>query len=1055
MTQTLTGSLDLAKVLSLVAEGVRRLLSCEGGAIGLVDPDGAIRATAGVGLGVPAFSGVTVRPGQGIGGQVLARGEPFWTPDYVNDPRVSRDFTVQARAAGLVGGLAVPVRLRDEVVGVLWALYSRAVQITGEDLSLAADLAHVVAIAVHNARLYQEAKQREAEARALFEVGRLINATLDPERVLDLIVEKARELMRVKACGVFRLDQHRMLRYVRGAGLSPAFTQALSVPLAQGTSGRAIAERRPVWSADILGDPNIPLSRAARSLVEHEGYRAVLSVPIEIKDAPFGCLAAYWWERHDPSAGEIATLWSLATLAAVAFENAQLYHETRTHVERLESLNRVGRAVSASLRLDEVLGQVAQAAAELFGAVLATLWVADEENRVLTRRAGYADAEILAHLPERVPYGQGGVGRVAAERRALLDVPIERDSNILAREQVLALGIRTFTGVPVILGDRLLGVLTIGRRADPPLSTGDQALLEALIGQAAIAIENARLYEAARQHEAEAVALAEASRRFGATLRREAVVESLAEGAFRVLGETWTVLVVDPDTREVAITHRPEESPRSAPAPRDTATEGRLAAGRRLAADVIATCRALLLARAGDLPADHPVRPEIERWGIRSLLLVPVVTRGAVRAVLVGSIHDEGRQFTERDLRLAEAIADRAATALENARLFEELARAYQDLKTAQERLVQTERLRALGEMASGVAHDFNNSLAAILGRVQLVLRRVEDPTIRRWLEIVERAALDASQTVRRIQEFTRIRRDLPTETVDLDQIVRDAVEMTATRWRDETQSRGVEVRLVTHLNPIPLVDGHPAELREALMNLILNAVDAMPGGGTITVSTEAVESGVEVRIGDTGVGIPAEVRHRIFEPFFSTKGPQGTGLGLAMVYGIVSRHGGQIVVESTEGVGSTFQIRLPAGRGNVQARVAPVAAPVDQAARVLVIDDEEDVRETLADMLRERSHEVVVAENGAEGLERFQSATFDLVLTDLAMPGISGWQVAQAVKAARPDVPVVLVTGWGVELSPEQLRANGVDRVMTKPFRLQEVLEVVATLRRRPPDGA
>jgi len=532
-------------------------------------------------------------------------------------------------------------------------------------------------------------------------------------------------------------------------------------------------------------------------------------------------------------------------------------------------------------------------------------------------------------------------------------------------------------------------------------------------------------------------------------------VESLAEGAFRVLGETWTVLVVDPDTREVAITHQSKESPRSAPAPRDTATEGRLEIGRRLAADVIATCRALLLARAGDLPADHPVRPEIERWGIRSLLLVPVVTRGVVRAVLVGSIHDEGRQFTERDLRLAEAIADRAATALENARLFEELARAYQDLKTAQEHLVQTEKLRALGEMASGVAHDFNNSLAAILGRVQLVLRRVEDPTIRRWLEIAERAALDASQTVRRIQEFTRIRRDLPTETVDLDQIVRDAVEMTATRWRDETQSRGLEVRLATHLNPIPLVDGHPAELREALMNLILNAVDAMPGGGTITVSTEAVESGVEVRIADTGVGMPEEVRRRIFEPFFSTKGPHGTGLGLAMVYGIVSRHGGQIVVESTEGVGSTFQIRLPAGRGSVRARVAPAAPPVDRAARVLVIDDEEDVRETLADMLREQSHEVAVAEDGAEGLERFQSATFDLVLTDLAMPGISGWQVAQAVKAARPDVPVVLVTGWGVELSPEQLRSNGVDRVMTKPFRLQEVLEVVATLRRRPADGA
>ncbi|HSD48947.1 MAG TPA: HAMP domain-containing sensor histidine kinase, partial [Actinomycetota bacterium] len=327
---------------------------------------------------------------------------------------------------------------------------------------------------------------------------------------------------------------------------------------------------------------------------------------------------------------------------------------------------------------------------------------------------------------------------------------------------------------------------------------------------------------------------------------------------------------------------------------------------------------AVRLARAGDLPADHPARSAVERSGVRSLLLAPVLTGGVVRAILVGSIDEEGRQFTERDQRLAEAIADRAGTALEHARLYEELARAYDDLKTAQQHLVQTEKLRALGEMASGVAHDFNNSLAVILGRVQLALRRVEDATLRRWLEIVERAALDASQTVRRIQEFTRIRRDLPTETVDLNRVVRDAVEMTAPRWRDEMQSRGIEVRLIARLGPIPSVAGHPAELREALMNLILNAVDAMPNGGAITVSTEAIETGVEIRVADTGVGMTDAVRQRIFEPFFSTKGMQGTGLGLAMVDGIVSRHGGQVLVESTEGLGSTFQIRLPQGRGDI-----------------------------------------------------------------------------------------------------------------------------------------
>jgi CheY-like chemotaxis protein len=258
-------------------------------------------------------------------------------------------------------------------------------------------------------------------------------------------------------------------------------------------------------------------------------------------------------------------------------------------------------------------------------------------------------------------------------------------------------------------------------------------------------------------------------------------------------------------------------------------------------------------------------------------------------------------------------------------------------------------------------------------------------------------------------------------------------------------------VRLVARLGPIPPVAGHPAELREALMNLILNAVDAMPDGGAITVSTEAIETGVEIRVADTGIGMSEEVRKRIFEPFFSTKGMQGTGLGLAMVYGIVSRHGGQILVQSVEGIGSTFQILLPHGRGDIRGRGSLAMAPADHAARVLVIDDEEDVREALADMLREHRHAVTLAADGAEGLERLRDEAFDVVLTDLAMPGISGWQVAQAVKAARPDLPVVLVTGWGVELPAEQLRAHGVDRVMTKPFRLRDVLEVVASLRRLP----
>src|SRR5256886_2497627 len=284
------------------------------------------------------------------------------------------------------------------------------------------------------------------------------------------------------------------------------------------------------------------------------------------------------------------------------------------------------------------------------------------------------------------------------------------------------------------------------------------------------------------------------------------------------------------------------------------------------------------------------------------------------------------RPFADADQRLLTNIAHLAALALRNARLFEERTRAYGELAGAQDQLVRTEKLRALGEMASGVAHDFNNLLASILGRAQLTLQRLKDPQLRKWIQVIERAALDGAQTVRRLQEFTRTRRDQPFVAVDLNEVVREALEMTQARWREEAVSRGVMLEVKNDLAALPKVAGDPVELREALTNLILNAVDAMPGGGVLTLTTAVVDGAVVVTVGDTGVGIPPAIRDRIFDPFFTTKGPQGTGLGLSMTYAILGRHGARIAVDSEAGRGPTFpptfappsELEAPADRKSV-----------------------------------------------------------------------------------------------------------------------------------------
>jgi signal transduction histidine kinase/CheY-like chemotaxis protein len=412
------------------------------------------------------------------------------------------------------------------------------------------------------------------------------------------------------------------------------------------------------------------------------------------------------------------------------------------------------------------------------------------------------------------------------------------------------------------------------------------------------------------------------------------------------------------------------------------------------------------------------------------------------------------RAFTERDERLLSNIADLLALALKSAELYGERARAFAELAAAQDQLVRTEKLRAMGEMASGVAHDFNNVLASILGRAQLLRGKIDDPKLSRWVEVIERSAMDGARTVRRLQEFTRIRRDQPAVAVDLNQVVQETLEATEPSWRDEPQRRGITIEAAVDLaRSLPKISGDPAALRDALTNLILNAVDAMPTGGRLGLATATVGGRVEVHVSDTGTGIPEAIRPRIFDPFFTTKGPKGTGLGLSMAYGILVRHGARIALDSQEGRGTTFRLSFPAADAAPASGAAePEPAGSPAGLRCLVVDDEDAVAEVLGDMLASVGHRADVVRSGAEAVARFGTKRFDVVFTDLSMPGMSGWEVARAVKAAPVPAPVVLVTGFGVEVAPQDLRTNGVDAVLAKPLRLGDIHRALASLRPQGP---
>ncbi|NQU12156.1 response regulator [bacterium] len=395
-----------------------------------------------------------------------------------------------------------------------------------------------------------------------------------------------------------------------------------------------------------------------------------------------------------------------------------------------------------------------------------------------------------------------------------------------------------------------------------------------------------------------------------------------------------------------------------------------------------------------------------------------------------------------------------------------ELADALVKLQMAQDQMLQQERLRALGQMASGIAHDFNNALSVVLGLSELLLKHPERfpdrETVLRPLQLIHTAGRDASQVVHRLREFYRHREAgevfVP---LHLNQIVEQAVALSQPRWKEQAQANGITIHVATNLSDIPAIYGNEAELREALLNLIFNTVDAMPAGGTLTISTRledaapAAESRtpsspspgaarVTLAVADTGTGMTEEVRQHCLEPFYTTKGERGSGLGLSMVLGIFQRHEGALDIASAPGQGTTFTVRFPIQTGPVPAWRAPdetLLAPLS----ILVVEDEPTLLEVLAELLASDHHSVRAVATGAEAVDWLRRARFDLVITDRSMPGMSGDQVAAAVKRFSPQMPVILLTGFGEIMQATGEQPAGVDHIVSKPVTLSQLRQAIA----------
>jgi two-component system cell cycle sensor histidine kinase/response regulator CckA len=710
---------------------------------------------------------------------------------------------------------------------------------------------------------------------------------------------------------------------------------------------------------------------------------STMGTPIPGRNGPLGVVHVDWTTRHTPPPEEQTLLEMAAQVAGEAIGKAQAFEGEQEARRWAEALARTLEAAVTPGPLPQVLQGVLERMAAYWGAQGGVVRILDRCANTLVVAASLGySRDGLMPLP--ADGSGGGISPVIFRTREPGVFRI--DALTRARSSVVRHGYRTLLGAPLEAQGEAIGVIHLDFREEQEFSPEDLYRFSLMVKQVSQVVERAWLYEEARRH-TEAL-------RFQATILEhvsDAVVATDTEGRVRYWGAGAAKTLTIPSTHALghpvwALLGWQEEEWR----------EGAQQVWATGAPVVKVVCCS---------PASGP-----SRWF--DLVISPWRDSEGqlIGFILVGRDTTPVRQMEMHLLRL--------------------------------------EKLRALGQMAAGVAHDFNNCLAVILGQAELTLMdQALTPRQRQALEAIRRTATDGAQVVRRLAAFAHTTAMGQPEPVKVEEVCREAVESTRFAWEERAARQGITIACSLDLpEGIPPASCTAAELREVLINLILNAVDAMPQGGTLSISCYTQGDGVCIAVKDTGTGIPPEVRPRLFEPFFTTKGPRGTGLGLAVSHSIVRRYGGDIQVETEVGKGSTFTVRLPIAQPQPPAS-AGGPGTLSPSLRLLVVEDDPAVAEVLEEMLTTLGHRPRVFRDPAKALEELAKEKWDAVLTDLAMPGMTGWEVAAAVWQKRPEVPLLLLTGYGDHISPEEVKAKGIRGVVGKPVSMQGLAEALRAI--------
>lgn len=895
-----------------------------------------------------------------------------------------------------------------------------------EARELLARMAGQAGLVIENSALFGDVVRRAWEVAGIADLVGAIVTEADLPRLLDFAAQRAATITEAATSAILLADRHRRSWRVEVAhGAHHASLQGIQAPIDFGLPGRVIHDGRMRFAA-----PELVMEIVPDTPLEDVG--AALFVPLSRRDstsgkgampgdpdAPaLGCLVCLMPQGTSSFSGkDVRVLTIIADQVAMAVENACLYRRAVQSEQLQDGVLKLVEKLRRETTSAGVLAHGCRCAAELLEmhAVVACQY---PEGAVPPR-------PVQIHAPwEGAPsacscnLGEDPSRRACPAASVLRDPsarPLRSPDDLRQCPLLRDLGAKSWAGVPLHLqgGPRTL-VLFIDR--EDPDRFDDEMLqrAELVCTYLGSALEMACVAEAQRQEVEVSNALLSIAHLIATERDPGRILRTLNEVTLNSLSHSTAASFAWEGTGFVGVPDHGMPRPIS---------------GMSQLATTLCERRAPLLV---ENPRESSLIPPAlsDQMGDGPVLVCPMLShRGdLLGAMMLRPLHAM-RQLPPRDIAVALGIARLGALAIDHAHL--------------QEQVMHAERMKALGEMSAGVAHDLNNLLAAIMGNAQLALMNAKDVnTVSTAMETISRVCLEGAETIRRIHSITGRPHHSPGQLIDVADVIRQAVQATRAHWNDRPS--GQEVQVMLDLEAGIQVHGCAADLQEAIAHLITNAVDAMPEGGKLTLRCLSQHPWAVLEVIDTGLGMEDAVRQRVFDPFFTTKAQRGHGLGLSMVYGIVHQHLGTIVVESAVGRGSTFTIRIPLATSMRAPSLSPAASL--PKLRVLVVDDESLVAETLAGILRCLGHSVDTAPGGEEALEIWRADAYDLIITDHGMPGMTGTELAQRLKEQAPNVPVLLITGWDIHPGVTTNTHEVVDAVLQKPISREELLRGITS---------